>query len=150
MTDSSQDEKIFNNEGCLRGIIIFTIIVLVLVGILALVVYLRPQNMLRYGLITSITELEEKVGLERTLPDEQYKELKVYLRSVKKYISENELDKEIIGRVGPINEVFKVVLQDGRINRDELAEIRAVMWRSNIPLDVPEKKQSGDSSETSK
>jgi hypothetical protein len=140
-TNPPQTDSLKRNEGCFRGLAIFSILILALMGVLALVIYLKPVSLLRYGIVANLNAVEQRLEQERSLPAEQYEELKIYIKSLKKYVVQSEINKTVIKRIGPVSETFKKALKDGQIGRGEIADIRAAIWKSNIPLDVPAPKQ---------
>lgn len=123
-------------KGCLPGLAIVSIAILVLLGALGVVLYLKPTNLMRFGLVSNVQRMDSQLEKERTLPPEQYQELKVYLRSMRRFIENNEMDRANLSRLAPITKTFRAALQDGQIGRAELAAIRNTIWRSRIPLDV--------------
>ncbi|MCK5242734.1 hypothetical protein KAR34_09805 [bacterium] len=135
--NSSPKDNVKRNDGCFMGMAIVAILILALIGVLALVIYLRPASLLRYGIIANLNTFEQRLEQERTLTNEQYEELKIYVNSLKKYMVQSDLDKTVVMRIGPVSEVFKAALKDGKIGRTEIAAIRSAIWKSNIPLDVP-------------
>ncbi|MBN1595829.1 hypothetical protein JW933_07885 [candidate division FCPU426 bacterium] len=139
------DEK-KRKEGCLVGAAILGMIILALAGVMALVIYMRPAGLLRYGIVASISNMEVRLESEHTLPDEQYEELKIYLRSLKDYVVNNPIDKKLVIQVTPVRETFRAALRDGQIGRSEMEAIRAAVWKSNIPLQAPVGKQQSPSS----
>jgi len=128
------------NEGCLWGTAVLLILILFLIGTVAVVIYLRPASLFRYGIVTMINDMEKKLEQEKTLSQEQYEELKVYLKSMKKFVLQNKMNKSIVSRIGPVNETFKSALKDGKIGRTEMTAIRSAIWKSNIPLDISRSK----------
>jgi hypothetical protein len=123
--------------GCLPGAAIITFLLLILLTGAAVILVLKPMNLMKYGLVQAMDQIETKLGRERTLSAEQYQELKVYVEASKNFISERNLnDRANLARVVMVSRAFRQALRDNVIDREELAAIRSSMWRANIPLPV--------------
>jgi hypothetical protein len=65
-------------SGCLVGGTIVVLLVLVLLTIALVVVFRKPANLMKYGLVQAMDQIDTQLARERTLPAEQYQELKIY------------------------------------------------------------------------
>jgi hypothetical protein len=133
---AAQPEK-SRTAGCLPGAAIMVFLLLILLTGAAVILVLKPMNLMKYGLVQSMDQIESKLGRERTLSAEQYQELKVYVEAGKTFISEQNLDdRATLSRIVLVLRIFRQALRDNVINREELAAIRSAIWRANIPLPV--------------
>lgn len=130
-------------SGCLVGGTIVVLLVLVLLTIALVVVFRKPANLMKYGLVQAMDQIETQLARERTLPAEQYQELKVYAAAGKAFVSEQNLnDRTNLARASVVVRAFRQALRDNVIDREELAAIRSAIWRANIPLPVQPKNPS--------
>ncbi|MEW6515708.1 MAG: hypothetical protein AB1439_02215 [candidate division FCPU426 bacterium] len=123
-------------SGCLPGAAILALLLLILMVAAALSLYMKPTNVLKYGLVTALNETETRLAREKTLSPEQYQELRVYVTAAQSFIANQKLDRPNLMRASLVIKAFRQALRDNVIDRDELAAIRAAVWRANIPLPV--------------
>ncbi len=126
-----------DKQGCLRatgvgcGVLVFAALVI------ALVVMLRINTVYQYGVDVSVNNMQKKLDVERTLTDAQYYEMSNYLKSIKAYVAQAGRTKESMGKVAQVFSLFQTGLKDGRLDRNEIAAIRAGMLASGIPILAP-------------
>lgn len=131
---SNTPKGLSDKEGCLRASYVGCGTIIVMLIIIGLLVYFRLDNFFIYGINHNLTQLQNKLNVERTLTDEQYYELSSYIKSLGDFIVSEGRNKETIIKFRKGYRAFQSALRDGRIERNELAMIRSAMLESEIPV----------------
>lgn len=130
-------------SGCLPYAAVLSFLILVLLTGAAVILVIKPMNLMKYGLTQTLEQVESKLGRERTLSAEQYQELKTYVAAGKQFLATQDLkDRANLTRASLVIAAFRQALRDNAIDREELAAIRSAVWRANIPLPVQTGKPS--------
>lgn len=136
-TPTNIPKPLSDKEGCLRATGVGCGVLVVAALVIALVVFLRIDKVYQYGVDVSVSNLQKKLGVERTLTDAQYYEMSNYLKSIKAYVAQVGRTKESMAKLADVLNLFQTGLKDGRLDRQEIAAIRAGMLASGIPILPP-------------
>ena len=133
-TLEKSQEEVSKKNNTLMGCFLLTVLLLLLTATALFAIYFKFEPIVRYGLVSYFSVLENKLEYIPDLSIEYKEELRKYLNASRDFVRENNVTRENILTCYKLTEKIKEILRDKQVDKNEMQDIRETVKEIKIPL----------------